>query len=255
MAQPPEGTTRRNRSSSIRGRGRPTAMTSARCVFLLGILILAYSSYQHMQSSLRLSTNDSNSCFSLRNAKLQVENIGVSNHQQEQQQIKDPAILYNETLLEGRCALLWDWPMIYDGWKEKGTEGTEIRLEMNRSNTHRTAKGKISMSIRTTIKNPTVTIVNVVKTDALSTNVWHRFSVQFMAWVAFQVATRRYNAPLEVIYVLPCRYANDTIPQGWTDLGSTTCNTDPIVADKKPHSWNVLAPTDGFLWDLAWDAS
>jgi len=226
-------------------------MASSRSVFLLGVLVLAYGSYQHMQSSLRLSTNNSNSCFSLRSEKLPVEN----HHQREPQQVKDPAVLYNETLLDGRCALLWDWPMIHDGWKEMDTEGTEIRLEMNRSNTHRTAKGKISMSITTTTKSPTITIVIVKKTDALSTNVWHRFSAQFMAWVSFQVATKRYNAPLEVIYVLPCRYANDTIPQGWTDLGYTTCNADPVIADKKPHSWTVSAPTDGFLWDLAWDTS
>ena len=192
-----------------------------------------------------------------RNAKISVENFGRHDHKdlKHLQPLTDPAILYKETLLKGRCALLWDWPMIYNGWKEFSREGADIRLEMNRSNTHRTAEGLISMSIRAKIRNPTVTIVNVTNLDALSTNAWHRFAVQFMAWVAHQVALRRYSAPSNVIYALPCRYADDPIPQGWTDLGHTTCNVAPDIADTSPHSWTVWAPTDGLLWDLAWDTS
>jgi hypothetical protein len=202
------------------------------------------------------------------------------------------------------CERRWDWPFL-GTWTQSFVLNEKQNIttfQVSRSNAHETARGTIRMELIIPLdQKQTATkseqrrvVVYVAHQDAMGANAWHRIAVQYMVWIAWQVAQHRMNEfwSTHVEIALPCSDVND-IPQGWRDLVFSSQKTDRgdrdnsllIIAkatfwctnDWKPRTSDdlirglkpllekvysdstidsiLVPPNDGLLWDLAWDTS
>jgi Glycosyltransferase 61 len=199
------------------------------------------------------------------------------------------------------CEHQWDWPFL-DAWEKTFLHGENQNVtafQVRRSNAHPTAEGTIRMNIiqPTQVPNHTVSnncirpnrvVIYVTHVDTIGANAWHRVAVQYMVWIAWQVAEHRvaevWTTITHVELLLPCVQLGD-VPQGWNDLLFTINKIDSSVALANTtlwctNEWNlhsvddvtpvlqplleqrhgsatidaiVVPPNDGLLWDLAWD--
>ena len=95
-------------------------------------------------------------------------------------------------------------------------------------------------------------VVVVRSKDRYSSNVWHRMTAFFEAWITPKVLQLKKILPdsASIYYNVPPfgahNLTNDPGPYQWQLLGQTTTQTCGFEN-------YVEAPDDGFLWDLAWD--
>ena len=201
------------------------------------------------------------------------------------------------------CEKHWDWPFL-DAWIQKDDVSKDQDItffKVARSNRHETASGAIQMQIlrRTSddVENrtPRRVIIYVTHSDAMVANAWHRIAVQYMVWMAWQVAEHRlsklWSTIAQVELAIPCVQVND-VPQGWNDLLFTINNNYHRNIDKDTENARLvnttitctrglfieptdlmedygnlisdntgsvdvvlIPPSDGLLWDLAWDTT
>ena len=136
------------------------------------------------------------------------------------------------------CERQWDWPFL-DEWEQNTYATTDQKIttfHVPRSNAHETAQGTIQMQViqRSNPKNAntnknTRVVIFVSHRDTMGANAWHRIAVQYMVWMAWQVAEHRlsdiWSTITNVELAMPCTHLTD-IPQGWNDLLFATRNNN-----------------------------
>jgi Glycosyltransferase 61 len=194
-----------------------------------------------------------------------------------------------------KCEQLWDWPML-SAWQPSAPVVTGDRntttFTMQRSQAHPTARGSITTQVvrwaNVAINRSPHIVIFVTHQDALVTNAWHRLAVQYMVWMAWQVAHFWDPAAIashyDVDIALRCANVNEVL-QGWSDLTFPSwdeeieqirpivrCTNDwlprsvddlvvgflPLLQQRDPAATIdavIQPPNDGLLWDLAWDTT
>jgi hypothetical protein len=117
----------------------------------------------------------------------------------------------------------------------------------------------IHMSITVRSRKLQLTVIDMQIFDGTqtssfaSTNLWHRLIPQYNSWVALQTAQRKYDLISEqVVYYFNCQKNGknlDDLPNEWEKIGAISCD-DSLL---KQADVLIVPPTNGFLWDLAWD--
>jgi hypothetical protein len=160
---------------------------------------------------------------------------------------------------DDNCKRMFEWSML-DRWN------TVDPIEVDYENLPQTkhlhtfriggyeALGEIDMNV--TIRNQQInlTVVNAMQfgEDQMSDNLWHRTVPQFSSWVGVQFAQRKYNLPVNrTVYVFDCRgpLKLKDVPSGWEKMGEVSCDARLI----EQADVLIEPPTNGLLWDLAWD--
>jgi hypothetical protein len=163
------------------------------------------------------------------------------------------------TTHDDNCKRMFDWSMI-DQWK------TNDPIEVDYENLPQTkhlkadrmggpsATGVIEMKIVIRNQQINLTVVNVGKftNDQMSDNLWHRSVPVYGSWVGVQFAQRKYNLTLNrIVYVFDCNKDRkfEDIPPEWKKMGEVSCDAGLI----EQADVLIEPPTNGLLWDLAWD--
>jgi len=166
---------------------------------------------------------------------------------------------------DDECKRVFEWSMI-ESWKDLNAQ-TSSTFNMTSLPERKTLKSKrlapdnkeIEMSILVQNNNLDLTVVDMFPCSktAMSTpfqiNLWHRMVSQYGAFVGVQTAKYRYGLnTTETVYLFDCKRKNNKIedlPPEWDKIGNTTCDE----SIKSRASVIITPPTDGFLWDLAWN--
>lgn len=98
---------------------------------------------------------------------------------------------------------------------------------------------------------PRRSLVVVTSKDASSKNIWHRMTALFSAWLASRAAETQLGADLGELFAFRPPPATGL----HADFGFLF---QRVVRPRRPSQsmrfgYVLVAPPDGFLWDLAWD--
>ena len=154
------------------------------------------------------------------------------------------------------CDAQWTWSGIEKFWTVSRSSATHKEFSIQRGFNERKRlaaewyRGEPCSQNGGIQKGAAVVIVR--STDRYSPNVWHRTTALFEAWITPKVLQLKKILPdsASIYYNVPPfgdrSLTNDPGPYQWQLLGQTTTQTCGFED-------RVVAPTDGFLWDLAWD--
>lgn len=155
------------------------------------------------------------------------------------------------------CDEHWTWSGISRFWHEKSSKTGHVKWSIQRSGAPAaggtvTAESSLGVLCSDGSFAPKSAVVVVQSPDRFSSNLWHRMAVVFEAWVVPRVLQLKEKLPGEILisYHVP-RLKNITVdtdpgPFPWQLLG-------PVALKDCGFEHHILAPSDGFLWDLAWD--
>lgn len=156
------------------------------------------------------------------------------------------------------CNDHWTWSGIAGFWQERASDKQHVSWSIDRSGAP-SAVGKVTAELSpgaacrsgATLKSDSALVV-VQSKDRFATNVWHRMTAIFEAWVTPRVLQLKGKLPHNITvayYVPPLKESsmeNDSGPYPWKMLGS-------LAPEDCGFEHRIKAPEDGFLWDLAWD--
>ncbi|CAE7779675.1 Eogt, partial [Symbiodinium sp. CCMP2456] len=155
------------------------------------------------------------------------------------------------------CDQHWTWSGISQFWHEKSSKTGRVKWSIQRSGAPAaggtvTAESALGVLCSHGSFAPKSAVVVVQSPDRFSANLWHRMAVVFEAWVVPRVLQLKEKLPgeISISYHVP-RLKNITVetdpgPFPWQLLG-------PVAPEDCGYEHHILAPSDGFLWDLAWD--
>ena len=106
-----------------------------------------------------------------------------------------------------------------------------------------------ALNLRSDRAAPPRSLLLVSSNDAGSDNVWHRMTAVFSAWLTVEVAKRR--QPMLAAHRFDVTRLNGGLHPDFGTLFGAALR--PAQARGVPYSHVLIAPPDGFLWDLAWD--
>jgi hypothetical protein len=188
-----------------------------------------------------------------------LQNVGIHNSN---------TLLHINASQDEKCKRSFEWSLV-NHWETENMrpidfrnlpENRILRMETNESyeitkrhDTH------IHMSITVRSRKLQLTVIDTQIFDGTqtssfaSTNLWHRLIPQYNSWVALQTAQRKYNLISEqVVYYFNCQKNGktlDDLPNEWEKIGVISCD-DSLL---KQADVLIVPPSNGFLWDLAWD--
>ena len=161
-------------------------------------------------------------------------------------------------VVPARCDAHWTWAGAPGFWQperspERSPERISFRITRGQKNT-RPVTAHWSRQTPHCGKGPRRPgcVVVVGAKDRFAGNVWHRLTAIFEAWVTPRILELLQVLPANtsVTYYVPALNAqsiqSDQGPLPWHLLG-------PLTSTDCGFQHHVVAPIDGFLWDLAWD--
>jgi hypothetical protein len=153
-----------------------------------------------------------------------------------------------EAPVDGICEHAWSWMSLSQWQRRRHKEQQQWVIKRSGAPS---ATGEVEVSYEpdsnATMLGP---VVMVESSDASSTNIWHRMTALFTAWLAPHALERMGVLP-RPLSEAPAAYSSASnqlsAHDGWSALGKIV---DESLAQSRAR---IYAPTDGFLWDLAWD--
>eukprot|EP00435_Cladocopium_sp_Y103_P056773 s1836_g19.t1 len=152
------------------------------------------------------------------------------------------------------CNDHWTWSGVTRFWKVVSQTDSQITWTIERANTKKKesaswSRGKACW--RSKIQKGTAVVV-VQAVDRFAINIWHQLTAIFEAWITPRV--------LQLLKVLP---PNISVSYHVPALGDLSAKKrsgifnwemlGPLTSERCNFEHDVVAPRDGFLWDLAWD--
>lgn len=154
------------------------------------------------------------------------------------------------------CNPHWTWSGVASFWKVSRSSGSYIEWNIQRGGGERREEFAEWSRGEPCEKGGAVqegtAVVVVQSADRFSPNIWHRMTAIFEAWVTPRVLQlKKVLGDYVTIYyyVEESPLANvktDKGPYQWHLLGTTTSKDCGF-------EHRIIAPWNGFLWDLAWD--
>ena len=168
----------------------------------------------------------------------------------------NPSVVYLQrpSASDVLCNAHWTWSGIANFWtvvdkREGHISWTIERAQSKRRERAQWSRGKACWKSK--IRKGTA-VVAIQAVDRFSPNPWHHLTAIFEAWVTPKILQQMKILPnnISVSYqVVPTSTSSVENSRGvfkWQMLG-------PIAKRRCDFEHDIIAPADGFLWDLAWD--